>query len=45
MRIVPYPWVGFAIRGVFYDLDEAIQVVHVRATRCKLPHQTTGQIV
>ena len=30
---------------VFYDIDDAIQVVQVRAILRKLPNQTTDQIV
>lgn len=29
---------------VFFDVDEAVQTVTVRAVRRKLPHQTTEQI-
>lgn len=30
---------------VFYDVDVPAKIVHVRAIRRKLPHQTTDQIV
>ena len=30
---------------VFYDVDEAAAVVHIRAVRHKPPHRTTGDIL
>lgn len=30
---------------VFYDMDAAVTVVHIRAVRHKPPHRTTGDIL
>lgn len=30
---------------VFYDVDEQVRVVHIRAVRQKAPEQTTGEII
>ena len=42
---VPPVWeLRVGVFRIFYDVDESIHVVNVRAVRRKWPHQTTEQI-